>query len=169
MKIGNTITKSDFEKPYDKEIFSTLIRVLKDAGLFKNFTKKHIFDTCYGSRMQYSNSESPTRNATYWLQDLHVNDYFFTMLYRGRLIKGVLYDVVSKKNESEYRSLIDDFLSDIGLIEDSLKYGFDIDAKKQLVYDFDEILDFIDNTGIEEVPASTREYWDMIKTKILCS
>ena len=143
MKVGNPITKSDFEKPYD---------------------------TCYGSRMRYSSCESPTRNATYWLQDLQVNDYFFTMLYKGRLIKGVLYDVVSKKNESEYRNLIADFLSDMGLVEDSLKYDFDINAKKQLVYEFDEILDFIDNTGfIKEAHISTREYWDRIKTKILCS
>ena len=169
MKTDETNKEFEYQEPYDKEIFSILIRVLKDAGLFKNFTKKHIFDTCYGSRMQYSKSESSTRNATYWLQDLHVNDSFFTMLYRGRLIKGVLYNVLSKKNESEYRSLIAAFLSDIGLIEGSLKYDFDINTKKQLVYEFDEILDFIDNTGIKEVHPSTREYWDIIKIKILDS
>ena len=162
MKKG--ITMSDFEKPYDKEIFSTLIIVLKDAGLFKNFTKKRIFARCYGSRMQYSNSESPTRNAIYWFQDLDVNDYFFNMLYKGRLIKGVLYDVVGKKNESEYKTLITEFLTDILYIEESLEYG-NINTKKQLLYEFDEIFDFIDNTGIEKVPPAAREYWDKIKLK----
>lgn len=168
MKVGNSITKSDFEKPYDKEIFSTLIRVLKDAGLFKNFTKKHIFDTCYGSRMKYSDSESPTRNATYWLQDLRVNDGFFIMLYKGRLIKGILYDVLNKKYKVEYKNLASCFLSSIWSIEESLKYDCNINTKKQLVYEFDEILDFIDEKGIE-VHTTTRKRWNSIKAKILCS
>ena len=164
MKVG--ITRSDFEKPYDKEIFSTLIRVLKDAGIFKNFTKKHIFDTCYGSRMKYSNSESPTRNATYWLQDLHVSDGFFIMLYKGRLIKGILYDVLSKKDKAEYKNIALCFLSDIILIEESLKNDCDTDIKKQLIYEFDEIINFIDEKGIK-VHTTTREMWNSIKAKIL--
>jgi hypothetical protein len=86
------------------------------------------------------------------------------MLYKGRLIKGVLYDVVGKKNESEYKALITEFLTDILYIEESLEYG-NINTKKQLLYEFDEIFDFIDNTGIEKVPPVAREYWDKIKLK----
>lgn len=160
-----SIKNFEYQEPYDKEIFSILIRVLKDAGLFKNYAKKDIIATCYDSRDRYSTSESHTRNATYWIQDLHITDMFFSLLYKGRLIRSVLYDVVREKNPSEYEGTISNFLGDIRLIEDDIK--LDCDIKKNLVYEFDEIFDFIEKTG-HKVSPSLKTLWKKLKTKILC-
>ena len=161
-----SIKNFEYQEPYDKEIFSILIRVLKDAGVFKNFSNKmDIIKTCYESRMRYSNSESHTRNATFWIQDLHVTDTFFSLLYKGRLLRSVLHDVVKEKNPSEYNNEITNFLGDISLIEDTIK--FDCDIKKNLLYEFDDTFDFIEKTGYTVSP-SLRMFWNKLKTKILC-
>lgn len=161
-----SIKNFEYQEPYDKEIFSILIRVLKDAGVFKNFSNKmDIIKACYESRMRYSNSESYTRNATFWIQDLHVTDTFFSLLYKGRLLRSVLHDVVKEKNPSEYNNEITNFLGDISLIEDTIK--FDCDIKKNLLYEFDDTFDFIEKTGYTVSP-SLRMFWNKLKTKILC-
>ena len=161
-----SIKNFEYQEPYDKEIFSILIRVLKDAGIFKNFSNKmDIIKTCYESRMRYSTSESHTRNATYWIQDLHVTDTFFSLLYKGRLLRSVLHDVVKEKNPHEYECTISSFLGDIGLIEDTIK--FDCDIKKNLLYEFDDTFDFIEKTGYIVSP-SLRTFWNKLKSKILC-
>lgn len=165
MKTEETNKEFEYQEPYDKEIFSILIRVLKDAGVFKNFSKKDIIRTCYESRLRYSNSESHTRNATYWVQDLHISDMFFSLLYKGRLLRSVLHDVVKEKNPSEYNNEISNFLGDISLIEDTIK--FDCDIKKNLLYEFDDTFDFIEKTG-HTVSPSLRMFWNKLKTKILC-
>lgn len=166
MKTEETNKDFEYQEPYDKEIFSILIRVLKDAGIFKNFSKKDIISTCYESRLRYSNSESHTKNATYWVQDLHISDMFFSLLYKGRLLRSVLHDVVKEKNPSEYNNTISSFLGDIGLIEDAIK--FDCDIKKNLVYEFDETFDFIEKNG-HSVSPLLKELWNEIKNKILDS
>ena len=163
-----SIKNFEYQEPYDKEIFSILIRVLKDAGIFKNFSNKmDIIKTCYESRMRYSTSESHTRNATYWIQDLHISDTFYSLLYKGRLLRSVLHDVVKEHNPSEYDNEISNFLGDISLIEDTIK--FDCDIKKNLVYEFDETFEFIKKETDHTVSPSLMMYWDKLKTKILCS
>jgi hypothetical protein len=160
------IKKFEYQEPYDKEIFSILIRVLKDAGVFKNFSNKmDIIKICYESRMRYSHNESHTRNATYWIQDLHVTDVFFSLLYKGRLLRSVLHDVVKEKNPHEYECTISNFLGDIGLIENTIKS--DCDIKKNLLYEFDDTFDFIEKTGYIVSP-SLRTFWNKLKSKILC-
>ena len=162
-----SIKNFEYQEPYDKEIFSILIRALKDIGRFKNFSNKmNIIKTCYGSRMRYSTSETRTQNVTYWLQDLSVTDMFFVLIYRGRLIKGVLHNVLKGINTPEYNDIITHFLEDISLIEDNIKY--DCDIKKQLLYEFDDTFDFIEKMG-RKIPYTVESRWKKIKKEILCS
>ena len=151
-------------KDYDEKVFSILIRVLKDAGKFKNYSKEYIKWACYSSRDKYKTDEKPEENILYWYHDIGERNKFFGLLYKSRLFNSTVLEEIEKR--TDYSSHFASFCIDLS--EDLFYMKKDEIEPEQLMYfyeledtfsKFEKIIGWRLSPEIKLRWEKTREKW----------